>query len=1040
MRLIILLLFTLGSLAQAQTTRYVTTTGTNVDPATATSWATSTTDLQGAIAASSANDAVWVAAGSYQPGGPANTDRTLSFTMKNGVAIYGGFVGNETLLSERPAIDPIGDQPSSTTLSGDIGTVGNAGDNSHHVIYNSNLNNTAILDGVVITAGTANGIYTAGAGGGMYNYQYSSPVLTNVSFQGNTARYNGGGMFNSASRSPRLTNVSFQGNTASNNGGGMYNYYDGSPVLTNVSFQGNTASNIGGGMFNYWYSIPVLTNVSFQGNTASQGGGMCNSVSSRPSLTNVSFQGNTAGLGGGMDNRNNSSAVLTNCVLFGNGGSNTFYNQTSYPSVSATYSLFETGAETAAGVDVSGPGNLTNVTSSPFVSPTSVALLPCSPAVNAGSNAANPTAIDLVGNPRLFGGTIDMGAVELQSLPYVAITQPPASGSAICAGGTVTASVSVSGSVSSYAWYKDGQELNPAQPTASLSLTNVQSSQTGSYQLIITGACNSLTSTAFSLTVNSPPSVASAGVSQTITTGTTATLTANLPTMGTGSWSVVSGPSTDQAQFSSTTNPAAVFTPGGGVGSYDLVWIITNAPCTPSSSPLTITVIRANTAPVAPGNTNQTATVGQAFSYTVNAFTDADAQPLTYTASISPANDLSFNPATHVISGTPTTTGVSSVTITATDPGNLSASTTFTITVSPAPVVVTPLSLSLTASPMMLLTSGSTTLSANLLGGTSPYSYVFAGPGTISPSGNTASVSGLMAGVQTFTVTATDATSPAQTISATVSVTVSTPAPVNQPPVATPNTNQTAAMGTAFSYTVNAFTDAESPNSLTYSASISPPNDFGFDPATRVISGTPTTTGVSSVTVRATDPGNLSANTTFTITVSPAPVVNQPTITNFAASPNPVCGGSPLTFTATVNSVNGPYAFTLTNGSNGVTGTASSTAFSGILTAGGSGSQSFSLIVANGGPVALATTTVLVNPPPTVSLLVNGSVLQASAGGGVLFERVIVIDRINGYEIRQSDSNTTSFFTITRMGPYRVTVTGGNGCRSTVESRIDTLP
>ena len=187
MRLIILLLFTLGSLAQAQTTRYVTTTGTNVDPATATSWATSTTDLQGAIAASSANDAVWVAAGSYQPGGPANTDRTLSFTMKNGVAIYGGFVGNETLLSERPAIDPIGDQPSSTTLSGDIGTVGNAGDNSHHVIYNSNLNNTAILDGVVITAGTANGIYTAGAGGGMYN-QGSIPVLTNVSFQGNTVQ------------------------------------------------------------------------------------------------------------------------------------------------------------------------------------------------------------------------------------------------------------------------------------------------------------------------------------------------------------------------------------------------------------------------------------------------------------------------------------------------------------------------------------------------------------------------------------------------------------------------------------------------------------------------------------------------------------------------------------------------------------------------------------------------------------------------------------------------------------------------------------
>ena len=273
-----------------------------------------------------------------------------------------------------------------------------------------------------------------------------------------------------------------------------------------------------------------------------------------------------------------------------------------------------------------------------------------------------------------------------------------------------------------------------------------------------------------------------------------------------------------------------------------------------------------------------------------------------------------------------------------------------------------------------------------------------------------------------------------------VIVPLRTEAETNTPPVATANNNQTATVGVAFSYTVNAFTDSETPNSLTYSASISPANGFSFDPATRIISGMPGMSGVSSVTVTATDPGSLSARTTFTITVNPAPVVVTPLSLNLTASPNPVCGGSPLTFTATVNNVNGPYAFTLTNGSNGVTGTANSMAFSQVLTAGGSGSHSFTLIVDNGGSVARATTTVLVNPPPTVSLLVNGSVLQASAAGGVLFERVIVIDRINGYEIRQTDSNTTGFFTITRTGPYRLMVTGGNGCKTTVEGRIDTLP
>ena len=67
------------------------------------------------------------------------------------VAIYGGFVGNETLLSQRPAITP--DSPSSTTLSGDLDNDGTNANNSRTIVNNRvRLTSTAMLDGAVITA------------------------------------------------------------------------------------------------------------------------------------------------------------------------------------------------------------------------------------------------------------------------------------------------------------------------------------------------------------------------------------------------------------------------------------------------------------------------------------------------------------------------------------------------------------------------------------------------------------------------------------------------------------------------------------------------------------------------------------------------------------------------------------------------------------------------------------------------------------------------------------------------------------------------
>ena len=248
-----------------------------------TSWADAYTDLQSALASSSSSNEIWVAAGTYRP--TSGADRTISFAMKNGVAIYGGFVGTETLISQRdPAVN-------ATILSGDIGTISDASDNSYHVLVGGGTNNTAVLDGVTITAGNANGPEDdfEDVGGGMFNGS-GSPTLSNLTFNSNAAAGAGGGMTNYASSSPILTNVTFSSNSASV-GGGIYNIYSSNPILTNVTFSGNMAVSVAGGFFNA-FSSPILTNVTFSGNSAPSGAGMRN-------------------LGG--------AAVIKNSIFWGNG-------------------------------------------------------------------------------------------------------------------------------------------------------------------------------------------------------------------------------------------------------------------------------------------------------------------------------------------------------------------------------------------------------------------------------------------------------------------------------------------------------------------------------------------------------------------------------------------------------------------------------------------------------------------------------------------------------------------------------------------------
>lgn len=155
---------------------------------TGTSWADAYTDLQVALTATNSGQ-IWVAQGTYHPG-PAG-QRAATFQLKSGVALYGGFAGGETAVTQRDV------QANPTILSGDIdqndtygaglnwwqfawtGSLGN----SYHVVTGSGVDATALLDGFTILAGRGDGApYAGGAGllvvGG-------SPSIRNCTFQYN---------------------------------------------------------------------------------------------------------------------------------------------------------------------------------------------------------------------------------------------------------------------------------------------------------------------------------------------------------------------------------------------------------------------------------------------------------------------------------------------------------------------------------------------------------------------------------------------------------------------------------------------------------------------------------------------------------------------------------------------------------------------------------------------------------------------------------------------------------------------------------------
>jgi fibronectin-binding autotransporter adhesin len=201
-------------------------------------------------------------------------------------------------------------------------------------------------------------------------------------------------------------------------------------------------------------------------------------------------------------------------------------------------------------------------------------------------------------NPTIKG--FDNGSNLTINIPP-SITSQPVAPVATCSGsGTQTLSVSATGTGLSYSWRKGGvavvnSSIISGQGTATLTLTNSTTSQAGSYDVVVTGTCNSVNSDAVTVTVNLPTSITTQPATPAATCSGTGTQTLTVAATGTGlsySWRkggvAVTNNSITSGQGTATltlTNPTI-----SEAGSYNVV--ITGSCTTATSNAVSVTVNR----------------------------------------------------------------------------------------------------------------------------------------------------------------------------------------------------------------------------------------------------------------------------------------------------------------------------------------------------------------------------------------------------------------------------------------------------------------
>lgn len=287
------------------------------------SWTDAFTELSDALSVATEGDEIWVAEGTYLPGGD-NANRDAIFFLDLNIKLYGGFDGTESSLTDRGNYE---DHP--TILSGDVNGddipnnfTDNREDNCRHIMWTDTMiTNETIIDGFFFQNGHTEG----GDGSGNDRragaiLSYGAPIIRNCTFTQNYGYFAGAvyprGAFATGFR---ILNCNFYENEG-RSGGCIYIVSLNAGLVESCSFTNNKAVS-GSGIYNA-SAINTIRNCTFENNTATsadddaRGGGIYNSEVFCK-VENCTFLNNEADFGGGIYSRISTDTIL-NCTFLNN--------------------------------------------------------------------------------------------------------------------------------------------------------------------------------------------------------------------------------------------------------------------------------------------------------------------------------------------------------------------------------------------------------------------------------------------------------------------------------------------------------------------------------------------------------------------------------------------------------------------------------------------------------------------------------------------------------------------------------------------------